>query len=429
MRKPALASKPNARTWIARILLLGFSLLITLAGLEFLLRRVPGLVPLPAFFSLPGGGRYLQALDFDGPPIEMGFLYQPLQDCPFQSFPDDPSILGFQAADIAPRAVPRVLDMHLTTDEAGFLNPPGQEAYDLVVSGDSFLGLSAKVHWLELAAEASGQRIRNLGMPGWGPQAEAAALRRYGKVGRPRERMLVWFEGNDLWDAMVYEEHRASGLRWDAYDLAGSRWQDRLLLPAFARWRWAQFRSQPDPSRWRYPLRADIGGQSQDLVFADLYVQRLGLTEADIEASRNWELASEAIIQALLDADEAGQDFRLIYVPSEPRVYLPELKDSPDLRRAIEAVPAVALAADGWIRPVEGPTQLADVRDRMDAQAGLMRAFAEEYGIPFLDLTPAFRAAASDGATLYNYADTHWNDAGHRLAAEALIEVLGKARE
>jgi hypothetical protein len=41
-----------------------------------------------------------------------------------------------------------------------------------------------------------------------------------------------------------------------------------------------------------------------------------------------------------------------------------------------------------------------------------------------LFLLPPFREAAARGAILYDEKDFHWNAEGHRLAAEAMVELL-----
>ncbi|MGH9389719.1 MAG: alginate O-acetyltransferase AlgX-related protein [Vicinamibacteria bacterium] len=47
--------------------------------------------------------------------------------------------------------------------------------------------------------------------------------------------------------------------------------------------------------------------------------------------------------------------------------------------------------------------------------------------IPFLDLTSALSAAASDGALPYFADDSHWNAEGHRVAAAAIAEVITRS--
>jgi len=44
-----------------------------------------------------------------------------------------------------------------------------------------------------------------------------------------------------------------------------------------------------------------------------------------------------------------------------------------------------------------------------------------------LDLTPHFRAEAASGAELYYPFDTHWNQNGHNLAAQAIANKMSDA--
>ena len=51
-----------------------------------------------------------------------------------------------------------------------------------------------------------------------------------------------------------------------------------------------------------------------------------------------------------------------------------------------------------------------------------MRSISAEIG--FVDLTPAFAAAARQGPLLYYLDDVHWTTDGHKLAAETLFDSL-----
>jgi hypothetical protein len=51
----------------------------------------------------------------------------------------------------------------------------------------------------------------------------------------------------------------------------------------------------------------------------------------------------------------------------------------------------------------------------------------EQESIPFVDLLDSFREAAAAGANLFRVSDSHWNEAGHTLAAELVASEL-KAR-
>ncbi len=57
----------------------------------------------------------------------------------------------------------------------------------------------------------------------------------------------------------------------------------------------------------------------------------------------------------------------------------------------------------------------APAYDRLEEMVG-------ELGIPYLDLLPAFRSAVAEG--LYRHGDGHWNETGHRLAAELVLAAL-----
>jgi len=418
---------------IARLAALVIGVALALVVAEAVLRRAPALIPLPVFQSLPGGGRYLQPLVFDQP-VELGFRYLPYQSVTFSFSPDDPTILGErQAAQVALRDGARTLRLRFQTDADGFLNrPDGQSSHAVVITGDSFLGLSAEEHWQDWLTKYTGSRALNLAIPGWGPQAEAAALRRFGLGEQPKELVLAFFEGNDLWDAWQYELHRVSGQSWIAHDLEGTTTIDQVVLPKLLRWYADQFdrRWRGDGGKvYRYPLNARISGLNLALVFADQHVARLTTPRADIEAAVNFKLTAAALREARDLAQAGGARFTLAFLPSKERVHLPLLRQSPELvERALAGVFTVAIGPDGTLDATATPADAETLFAHIDDQANAMADFARREDIAFLDLTPAFREAAARGEPMFNYADTHWNAEGHKLAAKVLGEYLsGKA--
>jgi hypothetical protein len=62
-------------------------------------------------------------------------------------------------------------------------------------------------------------------------------------------------------------------------------------------------------------------------------------------------------------------------------------------------------------------------RNRL-AQNELTRDFCENSGIPLLDLTPVFQENFEAGHNLYFPDDSHWNAAGHELAAAELAKFM-----
>jgi hypothetical protein len=63
---------------------------------------------------------------------------------------------------------------------------------------------------------------------------------------------------------------------------------------------------------------------------------------------------------------------------------------------------------------------------RVSPAIPLFRAVCAEPGVDCIDTTPAFKKAASDGVDVTSGA--HWNAAGHRIVADALIDPLRAAR-
>lgn len=414
---------------IARLIALAVGIVVALGLAEAALQFVPSLIPPPVLANLPGGGLYLQPLVFDQP-IELGYRYRPRLNQRISFAPDDPALLGeHQAAEVAPRDEPRTLRLPLETDADGFMNRPIRDVvYPIVVTGDEFLAPSAETHWLSWLTTHTGSRARNLGMPGWGPQAEVAALRIHGMADKPKDIVLAFSEGDDLADALEYETRRDSGLSWKAYDLRDTGFLDRLLLPVVGAWYAGEIgrRWDADPDQvFRYPLNAEIGGRNLALVFADAVVGRLTTPRADIEASRNFALTADALRQARDLAAENGARFTLVLIPSKERVYLPLLREQPELLdRAIQGVFTVGLGPDGTLGPSATPVDAETLYAHIDDQAAALTAVAASEQIPLVDLTPAFREAAARGETLFNFADKRWTAEGHKLAAKLLGEHL-----
>lgn len=59
----------------------------------------------------------------------------------------------------------------------------------------------------------------------------------------------------------------------------------------------------------------------------------------------------------------------------------------------------------------------------LDLERNRLKAFCEEHDIPFVDTTPALRAAAGE-ASLYLADDAHFNASGQAVAAQAILEAL-----
>jgi hypothetical protein len=74
------------------------------------------------------------------------------------------------------------------------------------------------------------------------------------------------------------------------------------------------------------------------------------------------------------------------------------------------------------------PTERIAVEHSVDLLAAL-ETDLQAAGVPVVNLLPAFRSATNQGKQLYWRDDTHWNDAGIRLAALELWRTVGPLLE
>jgi hypothetical protein len=431
----------NNRVGVVMITLI--TLLAVAIFLEGFFRFRPNLIPRQVMNKLPLSGEYLDQSSylFDSP-IEVGRRFLPHQDIWIEGQATEIVTWNgrerFHRVDLQNISRQRI---HFVTDELGFRNdPPLNAAYDVVVLGDSFsLGPEVQFPWPVLLAEENGQSVLNLAVFGLGPQAEAAALRLYGLPKSPKTVILAYFEGNDLQDAVRYEEVRAQGMSLPEYALSQTSWNRSLVILTWFRLEAgrlaqrlglpsAQDAERPAPVPF-YPLEITVNGQNLELSFLDGYVAMLTASQGDIDASENYRLAETALLEAKAMADRNGARFILVYIPSKPHVYLPLASE-----QQIEQL----LAAIGWVHLNNGRLTIVaegeelpatEFLERIDDQARILERLAAASNIEFLNLTPIFQEEARQGQELYLSLGTHWNEQGHQLTARTVAEYLASNNE
>jgi SGNH hydrolase-like domain, acetyltransferase AlgX len=312
-----------------------------------------------------------------------------------------------------------VARVHMLTDVSGFRNsPPEKATYEIVALGDSFTKASGvATSWPQKLAEYIGSDVLNLGDVGFGPQDELKVLRQYGLKKQPHWVIMAYFEGNDLYDAAAYEQ------------------ANPFILTRFARLMFTQglealqnssqggAQAAIAPS-YRYPIRVTINYADMDLTFFSSYISWLSISGESIERSQNYTIVRETIIKARDLSKSAGVRYLLVFVPSKEHVYLPYLDDPKTLAKVYSDVPMLDLDEAGFIQFIDQKVTPESVDQHMDDQANLLAEFAAEQDISFLDLTSYFQKEADAGAELYYPYDTHWNQIGHDLAAEAIARFM-----
>jgi hypothetical protein len=324
------------------------------------------------------------------------------------------------------------------TDAEGFRNPTVRERIEVAVLGDSFVDAMTSPReesWPARLEQITGKAVQNYGTSSFGPQQELYALQDYAIRHQPREVVLGYFAGNDLFDAERFDrwEHggdkpgeEATGWRlkkkYRRYETLYLFTVARIALPATARPKELSVAftrtAAPGFDRGAYEIPTE-SGRSLRFAFMPPYLQKLASSRTELERSRGWELVRGALLKMRETCAEHGSRLTVLFIPSKDEVYWPLVERSlgqEELKRSIDSISSYN----------HMPLQAADIRVNRLAQNELMREFCGAAGISFLDLTPALEQAAVSGRAVYFADDAHWNAAGHEIAARELARFLAR---
>lgn len=294
----------------------------------------------------------------------------------------------------------------------------------IVALGDSnTFGVGTQYPWPERLAERMETFVFNLGMGGTDPPKHVYPLMAHGLLRDPQFVIEAYFEGNDLFTC------------YQPAEPAGPRWGDKLILPDLIGGikEMVRFLGQNRniTSEINYdiatPFTRSFGGQEVELTFSPAYAATLLLDQRTIQNSENWRIASGSIKRMAEVSQQAGATFILVYLPERTHVYWPIIRDDDALLRQLnQDMNYIWDQRLGCLTLVRGrtPDHLEVFRQSMDsslnAQRQLLQAFAEAQGIPFLDLTPRLQQLASEGLTLADPLETHYNDDINLVIAEEI---------
>ena len=324
------------------------------------------------------------------------------------------------------------------TDAEGFRNPAVRERIEVAALGDSFVDAMTSPReesWPAQLEQITGKAVQNYGTSSFGPQQELYALQDYAIQHQPREVVLGYFAGNDLFDAERFDRwerggdkpgEEATGWRlkkkYRRYETLYLFTVARVALPAKTRpmdsLAASPGRTAPGFDRGAYEIPTE-SGTSLRFAFMPPYLQKLASSRSEIESSRGWELVRGALTKMRETCAEHGSRLTVLFIPSKDEVYWPLVERSlgqEELKRSIDFISTYN----------HMPLQAADISANRLAQNELMREFCATAGISFLDLTPALEQAAASGRAVYFADDAHWNSAGHEIAARELAGFLSR---
>ena len=388
------------------------TLLMIPLSLEIGFRLIPQAIPLDACTSSPVLALRCQWWYAYDRPLRIGYTYRPNyhHEGPFN--PADPSVIGAQHFTCAPLR-DETFTLVLDADENGFLNPdPLRNHYDIVMTGDSFSQPFSQIFWWEDLQNGTGMTGLNVGMDGWGPLAEAAALRQYGLQKNPQWVILMYFEGNDLFNVEEYHRRQESGLTWRDYQLKDIHGLDRLILPNLIRY-WAGI-SRPDYENTepdcQFPMTVYTEVNTFDTIFFDVHIDMLGQQRTEIEPSPEWALTTQTLLDLKRDVEAQNGRLLLVYIPAKEHVAWGRLWEAGEVNNF--------LARTIPLRTFQ------EYDAHIDDQMLLMNAFARENGFDYLNLYYPFRKGTLRGHDLYNFADVHWNAEGNSLTAQIIANYI-----
>jgi hypothetical protein len=303
-------------------------------------------------------------------------------------------------------------------DADGFREPafPAQ-SYPIAVFGDSFTeSVNIPVPYPDALSAQLGVGVRNYGYRAYGPREIARAA---GEVaGREPRRWLIYgyFSGNDLGDALrpPKVDTRSPLAVWDAFI---GRLSGRVVT--------APPLTVNVSGQYDFPMPVIIGDKYYELAFLPYYLWWQIAPEEGFEASANWRVVAEAL-DALAASANADACRLVMFIPTKEQLYYPYIY--PSERRWLRGVGSVVVIEGGdrlALRDAPYDELMESERmlhftDQRDALARL----ALEKGWQFLDLSVAFAEAVARGDLLYYPFDTHWNQAGHELAAAVIADYL-----
>lgn len=275
----------------------------------------------------------------------------------------------------------------------------------IVLFGDSFAegwgvdvdaGLAARLE-ASLAASGRPAAVDNYAVAGYGTDQSLLLYEATPGV-RGADLVLLLFYANDLWNNM---SRRGIGAQ---------RGRKPYFLPGISgRLRLEGVPVAPPPRRkssaWRYlgehlHLAALLHRALQPPPVSSTNVTHYygGLYGRDQSSyGPVWDLTEKLLARFAERTRLAEARFVLVYAPA-----------------------IIQIEADDW-RTKRDLHDLTGDYD-LDQPSRRLAAIAERHRIPWIDLLPDFRRAARD--TVLFHRDSHWNEAGHRVAAAAVARFL-----
>ncbi len=237
--------------------------------------------------------------------------------------------------------------------------------------------------------------VINGGVSGWGTGDELRYLTRYGRAYHPDLVVVAMTLHNDISDNLRREWYTMrDGVLVDRDPQPMSWFQFKVLeWKAFVATRFQLYQI------WR---RVRHGREIRQIGAAlNSHVIKLFTVPSPPDIALGWEL-TDRLLAAIRDTSKAaGSQMAVVLLP---------------LRYQL---------ADTTFASFAKHAEMPPGRMSMYQPQTMIRRMADSLQVPVVDLLPAFQQwTAANKAPLYLNWDGHWNDAGHRLAADVVVQDL-----
>jgi acetyltransferase AlgX (SGNH hydrolase-like protein) len=311
------------------------------------------------------------------------------------------------------------LTIHAYTDEEGFSHNSHTGSSDVIVIGDSYIasGLNEADSFGSMLERRSGLTVANLGVGGYGPFQYLEVLKRYGLKRKPKYALFAFFEGNDISDIKTYLLWK-NGAPYNTLPIGYRSLSDYFILRRyfFALTDISSYLSENLKEKIAHLISNNDNQYNREgEIHPDLALLRLRnethkvLLYYKIKSNKNLLNSEEGIaLRKIL------MEFRSICIENDITpimVYIP-------IAAHIYAEYSTYESGTNWLKIRE--EQIATKANVENA----INHLVQELHIPFINLVPAFEAAAKDGKLLYYPFDTHWNSEGRAVAAAYVADML-----
>lgn len=313
------------------------------------------------------------------------------------------------AKDITPYQVSYTRDAH------GFRTPNLESSNaDIVIIGDSFTAAEAIVtpYWENL-----GYPTLALGLPGSGTLEQKRLLDAFGLEHNPKLIVLTFFGGNDVTDNLIFNDLQQNNLTF-----ADTTHQNRNPMEYLVTFHLALFVKDalmsPPSADCVYPVIANTTTPTP-IAFFDKMLPMLAFDTDTLSTTEIFQITQQNILDIATTATNNGAEFILMYIPQKAEIYWNQL-DSETKAHIVDGLEG------NPIMSVDDITMSA-IDKGLTTQRDLLAQLTTDHNLHFLDLTPTLQSSIDDNEqSPYFFSDTHWNQLGHDLARNALIEYIAQ---